>query len=48
MLLAFRYVAFLSGLDIDSDVSFNQETCLALSQFVDWIHGGGASDEVSL
>ncbi|KAI6174851.1 DNA polymerase delta subunit 2 [Aphelenchoides bicaudatus] len=39
------YVAFLSGLDIDSDVSFNQETCLALSQFVDWIHGGGASDE---
>jgi hypothetical protein len=43
--MMFRYVVFLSGIALDSDLTRNENTCLALTQLMDWIYGCG-SDEV--
>lgn len=39
---------FISGIGLDSDLTRNESTCLALAQLFDWICGSGGSDEVSI
>jgi len=42
------YVMFLSGVGMDSDMTRNETTLLALTQLLDWIYGCSSDEEVEL